>query len=143
MLGVCGLAGDLAEAGSRHGSEPGSLSPAGPSSTDSVSEEDMNLSAEEQAAKSLVASVLKRVTSHLDGPANIASMQEPVVHSSEEPAQLELQPQPQHLTPVSPMPQSSGMLACGLDLDTQLCIKHMNFLVTALQIGVLVMDGED
>ncbi|KAK9831027.1 hypothetical protein WJX74_000545 [Apatococcus lobatus] len=125
--------GDLSEAGAGHESNPGSSSPAGLSSTDNAPDANMNLSAEERAAKFLVASVLERVTSLLDGPANMASMQEQAVHLSEEPAQMELQPQPQHSTPahaVPEVPEQASLPAVDL---TSLSQEQLQSMVQSLQ----------
>lgn len=90
------------------GSRPGSPKPAAPLASDSLPDDQPDMSAEEHAVRSLVANVLNRVTSHLDGPAAHASLQEPVVHALEEPAQRELGPQ--HPSTLEAHPEIAGVL---------------------------------
>lgn len=90
------------------GSRPGSPKPAAPPASDSLPDDEPSISAEEHAAKSLVANVLKRVTSNLDGPEANASLQERVLHAAEEPAERELLPQ--QPTPLQAHPGVSGVM---------------------------------
>ena len=110
MLCNCWPAGGPSEAGSRQGSRPSSPSPRGLPAVDNPPEDSLDLSAEELAAKSLVADVLMRVTSQLDGSEARISLQAPVAHVPEE--LLQRESQPQHQTSLQAVPDSSGNICC-------------------------------
>ena len=116
-------AGGPSEAGSRQGSRPSSPSPQGLPAVDDLPEDSLDLSAEELAAKSLVADVLMRVTSHLDSPETSISLQASVGHAPEE--LLQWESQPQHQISFQAVPDSSGAFCCGMPAcSLQLQVKN-------------------